>query len=151
MARPCSDGSCRRVLYRTRRHPLSCWRKEQESLWASLPRNRIIKEPAGPPTLPIPFKPEFPFWLREPPHSTTVSLVRDAVKRFSSGALLTVCHPHRHSPKFPHLWPTFTTPLLTPTRCRRIPLLTGPPSTYPVGIGSSAILPSTAPDLRRFR
>ena len=75
--------------------------------------------------------------------------VHDTVKRFSSGALPTVRHPHPHSPKLPHLWPTFATPLLTPTRCRRIPLLTGPPSTYPVGIGSSAIRPSIAPNRRR--
>src|SRR5208283_5879609 len=34
---------------------------------------------------------------------------------------------------------------------RRIPLLTGPRSTYPVGIGSSAIRPSIAPNRRRVR
>src|ERR1019366_4466673 len=60
--------------------------------------------------------PEFPFWPRKRHHSTPVWLVRDTVKRFSSGALPTVCHPHQHSPpKLPHLWPTFATPLLTPT------------------------------------
>src|ERR1019366_941918 len=58
--------------------------------------------------------PEFPFWPRKRHHSTPVWLVRDTVKRFSSGALPTVCHPHQHSPpKLPHLWPTFATPLLT--------------------------------------
>src|SRR5277367_4302644 len=33
----------------------------------------------------------------------------------SSGALPTVCHPHQHSPKLPHLWPTSATRLLIPT------------------------------------
>ena len=46
------------------------------------------------------------------------------------------CHPHQHSAKLPHLWLTFATPLLTPSVYRRIPLLTGPRSTYPVGIGT---------------
>ena len=29
-----------------------------------------------------------------------------------------MCHPHKYSPKSPHLWPTFATPLLTLTRVR---------------------------------
>ena len=34
-----------------------------------------------------------------------------------------VCHRRQrrqHSPKLPHLWPTFATPLLTSTQCRQI-------------------------------
>ena|SRR5229473_4532896 len=45
------------------------------------------------------FYPESPFWLRKQRDSTPGSLVRDTVKRFSSGALSAVCHPHQHSPK----------------------------------------------------
>src|ERR1019366_5192914 len=54
----------------------------------------------------------------------------------SSGALPTVCRPHQHSPNCPI--------------CGLL-LHTGPLSTYPVGIGSSAIRPSMAPNRRRFR
>src|ERR1019366_3360243 len=94
---------------------------------------------------------EFPFWPRKRNHSTPVWPFRDTVKRFFIGSTPDGLPAAAASPKLPHLWPTFATPLLTQPGYKRIPLLTGPRSTYPVGIGSSAIRPSIAPNRRRVR
>src|SRR5205807_5366298 len=75
----------------------------------------------------------FLFDREKPHHSTLVSPVRDAVKRFSSGALWTVCRRPLHGPKFLQL------------------TLRTPPARYSVRSGSSAIRPSTAPRRRRLR
>src|SRR5437660_7575906 len=75
----------------------------------------------------------FLFDREKPQHSTLVSPVRDAVKRFSSGALWTVCRRPLHGPKFLQL------------------TLRTPPARYSVRSGSSAIRPSTAPRRRRLR
>jgi hypothetical protein len=45
--------------------------------------------------------PEFPFGSRKRHHSTSVSLVRHTVKRFSSGAPPTICHAHHGSDSRP--------------------------------------------------
>ena len=62
-----------------------------------------------------------------------------------------MCHPHQYSPKLPHLSLLLQHLSLRQPVYRRIPLPTGPRSTYPVGIGSSAIRPSIALNRRRFR
>jgi hypothetical protein len=54
------------------------------------------------------YKPEFPFDLENGTIvCTRISPVRDIVKRFSSGALPTVCHSHQQLPELPDLAASF--------------------------------------------